>query len=166
MTKDEIKQTVSMAEVVGRYGFRPNRAGFISCPFHDGDRQASLKVYKDSFHCFGCGADGDIFSFVQRMEGIGFKEAFRRLGGEGRVSDAALVRIERQKAKKKRRERALRNKYTEFDAACTEVLEIRKTLRSQAPMSERWIDAIQRRDAAEYRADCLLEELFNLIEGR
>lgn len=166
MTKEEIKQTVSMTELVGRYGFRPTRTGFICCPFHDGDRQASLKIYKDNFHCFGCGANGDIFSFVQRMDGISFKEAFRKLGGEGKISDAALIRIERQKNKKKKQDQILKSKYTEFDMACTEVLEIRKTLHSQPPMSEKWIDAIQRRDAVEYRTDCLLEELFNLIERR
>ncbi len=43
MTVEEIKETYSMRDVVGRYGFQPNHRGFISCPFHHGDRQASLK---------------------------------------------------------------------------------------------------------------------------
>ena len=40
----EIKNTYSMRDIVERYGFHPNRAGFISCPFHQGDRTPSLKV--------------------------------------------------------------------------------------------------------------------------
>lgn len=81
MTVEEIKATYSMRDIAARYGFKPNRSGFIPCPFHTGDRQASLKLYKNNFHCHACGADGDIFSFVQLMENISFKEAFQTLGG-------------------------------------------------------------------------------------
>ena len=82
MTKDEIKQTYSMTDIVTRYGFRPDRNGFINCPFHNGDKNASLKIYKDSFYCFGCGANGDIFKFVMLMDNISFRDAFLQLGGE------------------------------------------------------------------------------------
>lgn len=81
MTKEEIKERYSMREIIARYGLYPNRSGFISCPFHKGDREASMKIYDKDFHCFGCGANGDIFSFVQRMEDISFREAFQSLGG-------------------------------------------------------------------------------------
>lgn len=81
MTADEIKSTYSMREIVERYGFHPNRAGFISCPFHQGDKTPSLKIYEKDYHCHACGANGDIFTFVQEIEGISFKEAFRSLGG-------------------------------------------------------------------------------------
>jgi DNA primase len=81
MTKDEIKQTYSMEDIISRYGFKSDRAGFIRCPFHVGDKNASLKIYKDSFYCFGCGAGGDIFKFVMLMDGLSFKDAFAELGG-------------------------------------------------------------------------------------
>lgn len=81
MTKEEIKEAYRMREIVERYGFHPNRAGFIRCPFHEGDRQASLKVYEKDFYCHACGVNGDIFTFVQRMENVSFKEAFQILGG-------------------------------------------------------------------------------------
>lgn len=81
-TKEDIKANVSMMEIVAKYGFQPNRAGFIHCPFHEGDRGASLKIYADSFYCFGCGAHGDIFDFIMSMDGISFKEAYLELGGE------------------------------------------------------------------------------------
>lgn len=58
MTREEIKEQVTMRDVLERYGFRPNRAGFIRCPFHTGDDHASLKVYDRDFHCFACGANG------------------------------------------------------------------------------------------------------------
>ena len=81
MNREEIKHSYSMREIVERYGFHVNRAGFIHCPFHKGDKGASLKIYPDSFHCFGCGASGDIFTFVQLIDHVDFKEAFQSLGG-------------------------------------------------------------------------------------
>ena len=81
MTREEVKDTYSMRDVAARYGLQPNRAGFISCPFHQGDRQASMKLYEKDFHCYACGANGDVFTFVQRMEDVPFKEAFQILGG-------------------------------------------------------------------------------------
>ena len=80
MNKEEIKKTYSMREIAERYGFQVDRAGFIHCPFHQGDRGASLKIYQDSFHCFGCGANGDIFTFVQMMDQVDFKRLSKVLG--------------------------------------------------------------------------------------
>lgn len=81
MTVEELKSTYSMMIIVERYGFHPTRAGFIPCPFHQGDRTPSLKVYEKDFHCHACGANGDIFTFVQMIEDVDFKEAFLILGG-------------------------------------------------------------------------------------
>ena len=81
MTRDEIKEMYSMRDIIGRYGLYPNHAGMIQCPFHRGDRTPSLKVYAKDYHCFACGAHGDIFKFVQNMDGLSFKDAFESLGG-------------------------------------------------------------------------------------
>ena len=80
MTSDEIKKMYSMRDILMRYGIQPNRAGFIRCPFHK-EKTASMKIYKDSFYCFGCGASGDIFDFVCRMDDLTFREAFLSIGG-------------------------------------------------------------------------------------
>ena len=80
MTKEEIKQSVKMPEILSRYGLRPNRAGFISCPFHK-EKTASCKIYDDSFYCFGCGIGGDVFEFVMQYESVPFSTAFIELGG-------------------------------------------------------------------------------------
>lgn len=81
MTREEIKEQYSMSDIAARYGLYPNRAGFIKCPFHTGDHTASMKIYKDNYHCFGCRANGDIFSFIQQMNNCDFKTAFLSLGG-------------------------------------------------------------------------------------
>ena len=108
MTVEEIKQQYSMRDVVEMYGFHPNRAGFISCPFHKGDHTASMKIYKDSFNCFGCGANGDIFTFIQKMDNCDFKTAFYSLGGEyqkpTKAYKTALYRMRKAREKREREE--------------------------------------------------------------
>lgn len=81
MNKEEIKASNSMYDILAMYGIHPNRSGFITCPFHKGDREPSMKVYKDGYNCFACGANGDIFSFIMEMENQDFKEVFLSLGG-------------------------------------------------------------------------------------
>ena len=89
MTREEIKQTYSMKDILVKCGLpEPNRAGFIKCPFHKGDHEASMKVYDKDFHCFGCGANGDIFTFIEKFYGISFKDAFLMLR---RDADARIL---------------------------------------------------------------------------
>ena len=101
-----------MQDILARYGMQPNRAGFICCPFHKGDRNASMKIYPDSYYCFGCGASGDIFSFVEQMEQCSFKDAFFTLGGtyqkpsfESKLAEYRMEQRRKQKVKMEARER-------------------------------------------------------------
>src|SRR5262245_19677909 len=71
----EIKQRVDIESVVGET-VRLTRAGRNLkglCPFHS-EKTPSFVVYpKDgSYHCFGCGANGDIFGFLMKTEGLDF----------------------------------------------------------------------------------------------
>lgn len=74
-----------MPKVAEFYGFRANRAGFVNCMFHSGDRDASLKIYSGKnggFHCFGCGAHGSVIDFVMKLFDISFSEAVRRIDSD------------------------------------------------------------------------------------
>lgn len=51
-----------------------------NCPFHE-DRTPSFTVYADSFHCFGCGAHGDVIDFLMRLHGVRLGEALDMLDG-------------------------------------------------------------------------------------
>lgn len=75
------KELVRLTDVLARYNLTPNRAGFLHCPFHGGDRDASLKIYPatDSWYCFGCGEGGDVIDFVAKMDRCSFAEALKRL---------------------------------------------------------------------------------------
>ena len=60
-------------------GLRFSRQGFAQCPYHN-EKTASFKVYPDNrFHCFGCGADGDVIDFVMKQQSIPFLDAVKFL---------------------------------------------------------------------------------------
>ena len=107
MEVEEIKQEYSMRDILARYGIQVNRSGMCCCPIH-GERHPSMKVYKDSFYCFACGAHGDIFSFIQQMDNCDFKTAYLSLGGtyEKQTENERAVTIARRERAKSERERA------------------------------------------------------------
>lgn len=106
---DDIKRDHPMPEVVRQYGIEINRAGFCRCPFHN-ERTASMKIYAQSFYCFGCGAGGDVIDFVRLYERCDFKTAFRMLGGEfdSHTKKHALSAYKRDADKRTREKRTAR----------------------------------------------------------
>src|SRR2546430_13870115 len=79
--KDTLKQQADIVRIVGDY-VKLKKAGVQNysglCPFHSETTPSfSVHASRQFFHCFGCGASGDVFSFVQKMENITFPEAVR-----------------------------------------------------------------------------------------
>ncbi|MGI4880677.1 MAG: DNA primase [Janthinobacterium lividum] len=82
---DELRARVSVSTVVARR-VKLSRAGREMkgcCPFHD-EKSASFFVNDDKgfYHCFGCGAHGDVIRFVVEQEGLGFIDAVKSLAAE------------------------------------------------------------------------------------
>ena len=88
-TIDRIKSTAQVVEVVGDYvTLRKKGANYWACcPFH-GEKTPSFFVapHRGSFMCFGCGKKGDIFTFVQEIEGIEFFDALKKLAEQAGVT--------------------------------------------------------------------------------
>lgn len=83
---NEVKSRLTMQEVAQHYGFTPNRAGFIACPFHH-EKKPSLKIYPGGrgFHCFACNRGGSVVDFVAELYGLDALSAVRRLNDEFRL---------------------------------------------------------------------------------
>ncbi|RLD96667.1 MAG: DNA primase, partial [Aquificota bacterium] len=85
---EEIKDRVDIVQLISQY-LPLKRAGRnfkALCPFHT-EKTPSFTVSpeKQFFHCFGCGASGDIFQFLMRMENVTFPEALERLAEQAGV---------------------------------------------------------------------------------
>lgn len=156
MTTDEIKQSISMREVVERYGIHIDRKGFCCCPFHK-EKTASMKIYKDSSHCFGCGRSDDVFSFVQGMEHCDFKTAYRSLGGTYQQRTSNQRKTYHYHLEK--RKQTEQNRIVKLEQQKREILEeikILKLCKLLYPVfSDEWCDAVNRLEYDFY----LLEEI-------
>jgi DNA primase len=101
----EIKSKLSVVDIVGET-VTLKRAGTVHkglCPFH-AEKTPSFIVTpeRETWHCFGCGEHGDIFTFLMRRDGLEFREALERL------AERAGVELSERTAREDRRKRRLR----------------------------------------------------------
>ena len=83
---EEIKARADIAEVIASYGIQVKHAGAswkACCPFHH-EKTPSFHIQpsKGFYHCFGCGESGDVIKFVQKMDGLTFPEAVKKLADQ------------------------------------------------------------------------------------
>ena len=101
---DEIRARVSLEGVIGKRVrlLRRGRELIGLCPFHK-EKTPSFTVNEEKgfFHCFGCGAHGDVIGFLMRDEGLPFPEAVERLAGDAGL--ALPARDPRAEAREKER---------------------------------------------------------------
>lgn len=80
--KQKVKDANDIVSVVSKYQTlnRKGKTWWSNCPFHY-EKTPSFAVNgtEQYYHCFGCGVSGDIFSFVQHMEGCDFYDALKML---------------------------------------------------------------------------------------
>ena len=85
---NEIRQAVEIVDVIGDYVQlkKQGRNYFGLCPFH-GENSPSFSVSPDKqiYHCFGCGAGGNVFSFLMDIDGLSFQEAAVKLADRANI---------------------------------------------------------------------------------
>ena len=105
---EQIKERLSIEDVVSSY-VKLERAGKnlkAKCPFHN-EKTPSFYISPDrgTYYCFGCGAKGDIFSFVEQFEGLDFSGALKMLAERAGVelkfdknaASSAQIKSEKEK---------------------------------------------------------------------
>ena len=73
-----VKASVTVKQAAETYGCQVGRGGMMCCLFHE-DRYPNMKLNRDYFYCFGCGATGDVIDFVARLFGLSSYEAAKKL---------------------------------------------------------------------------------------
>jgi len=104
---EEIRTRVRMSELIGR-SIPVRRAGreyHALCPFHK-EKTPSFTINdeKGFYHCFGCGAHGDVINFVKEYEHLGYREAIEKLAG---MAGLAVPQPTRAEAERESREQSL-----------------------------------------------------------
>lgn len=110
---ERVRSSVRISDIIGRFvtwdrkKTNPGRGDFWACcPFH-GEKNPSFHCEdpKGRYHCFGCGATGDVFRFLEEKAGLSFAEAVRELGGAPeKLAETPTQRREREKAQARARE--------------------------------------------------------------
>jgi DNA primase len=128
----KIKERLSIEEVVSSY-IKLDRAGTnlkARCPFHN-EKTPSFFISPDrgTYYCFGCGASGDIFTFVEEFEGLDFKGALKML------ADRAGVQLEhfnpKEEGEKEKLYRVMEEATLYFEKNLKENLEVLEYLKSR-----------------------------------
>lgn len=173
VTSDTIKSLLSMRTVAEHYGFTPNRAGFICCPFHN-EKTASLKIYPDGrgWYCYGCGAGGDVIDFVKRLFDINYSQAIIRLDcdfGLGlplgkkptiRERREMIAQRKKQEADREAKEREGEELFEIYLDALKRFSELNSWLKKYRPTTEDedlhplFVEALKFIEAAEYNLNC------------
>jgi DNA primase len=100
---EEIRARIRVSEIVGRAVplRRAGREFHALCPFHK-EKSPSFTVNdeKGFFHCFGCGAHGDVIGFTMDYEHLGYREAVERLAGVAGLSVPRETKLEVEREEK------------------------------------------------------------------
>tara|TARA_R110002110_G_scaffold238849_2_gene454623 strand:- start:31 stop:1977 length:1947 start_codon:yes stop_codon:yes gene_type:complete len=101
---DEIRARLTLSDVVSRRVKLTQRGREHTglCPFHS-EKTPSFTVSNDKafYHCFGCGAHGDVIGYLMQAEGVSFPEAVERLAAEAGLEVPVSSPEEREQAQRR-----------------------------------------------------------------
>ena len=157
-----VKQSVTVREAAELYGIAVGRSGMACCPFHD-DRHPSMKV-DARFHCFGCGADGDVIDFTARLYDLSPKEAAEKLAQDFGLSYDNKAPPRRSYVRQKSEAQVRKEKREHGWRVLTDYYHLlRKWEADYSPRMPdedphpRFLEAIQKKDYMGYLLDTFLD---------
>ena len=157
-----VKQSVTAREAAELYGIAVGRGGMACCPFHD-DRHPSMKV-DTRFHCFGCGADGDVIDFTARFYDLSPKEAAEKLAQDFGLSYDSKAPPRRSYVRQKSEVQMRKEKREHAWRVLTDYYHLlRKWEADYSPKTAdedphpRFLEAVQKKDYMGYLLDTFLD---------
>ncbi len=157
-----VKESVTTREAAEMYGIEVKRGGMACCPFHD-DRHPSMKVDR-RFHCFGCGADGDVIDFTARLYNLTPKEAAEKLAQDFGLAYDSQAPPRRNYVRQKSEAQKLKEKREHGWRVLTDYYHLlRKWETDYSPKTPdedphpRFMEAIQKKDYTGYLLDFLID---------
>ncbi|MBM6871580.1 LPD16 domain-containing protein [Pseudoflavonifractor phocaeensis] len=157
-----VKQSVTAREAAELYGIAVGRGGMACCPFHD-DRHPSMKV-DTRFHCFGCGADGDVIDFTARLYDLSPKGAAEKLAQDFGLSYDSKAPIQRSYVRQKTEAQVRKEKREHGWRVLTDYYHLlRKWEADYSPKTPdedphpRFLEAVQKKDYMGYLLDTFLD---------
>ena len=157
-----VKQSLTVREAAELYGIAVGRGGMACCPFHD-DRHPSMKV-DTRFHCFGCGADGDVIDFTARLYDLSPKGAAEKLAQDFGLSYDSKAPIRRSYVRQKTEAQVRKEKREHGWRVLTDYYHLlRKWEADYSPKTAdedphpRFLEAVQKKDYMGYLLDTFLD---------
>ena len=157
-----VKQSLTVREAAELYGIAVGRGGMACCPFHD-DRHPSMKV-DTRFHCFGCGADGDVIDFTARLYDLSPKEAAEKLAQDFDLSYDSKAPPRRSYVRQKSEAQVRKEKREHGWRVLTDYYHLlRKWEADYSPKTPdedphpRFLEAVQKKDYMAYLLDTFLD---------
>ena len=159
-----VKQSVTVREAAERYEIEVRRNSMACCPFHD-DKNPSMKLNKEYFYCFGCGATGDVIDLTARLYNLAPKEAAEKL-----AQDFGLIYDSQAPPRRKYvRQKTEAQQFREDRQRCYRVLSdyyylLKKWEADNSPRTPEeephpcFVEAIQKKTYVEYLLDLFLYE--------
>ena len=160
---EKVKALVDVPTAARHYGVEVKRSNMAICPFHH-ERTPSCKLYERNYHCFGCGAHGDVIQLVQELFGLTPMQAVRQLNSDfGLGLDASRppdrAEIDRIQRKKQAQVAYANWEHHAFDVLHHYVWTIRDWSRQYAPsrpeasQDARFVYALHHAEYAEHIAN-------------
>ena len=161
---ETVKQSITIREAAERYGIEVKRGGMVCCPFHD-DKNPSMKLNKEYFYCFGCGATGDVIDLASRLYNLSPKEAAEKL-----AQDFGLIYDSQAPPRRNYvRQKTETQQFREDRQRCYRILSdyyylLKKWEADNSPQTPeeephpRFVEAIHKKTYVEYLLDLFLYE--------
>ena len=170
---ETIKAAICVKQAAEHSGLKINRNDMVCCPFHN-DRHPSLKLNKDYFFCFGCGATGDVIDFAARLFDLSSYEAAQKLASDFGLDPkpptaVAMVKPKRPYIRQLREDEMLCFRVLMDYLHLLEDWKVRYAPKTpDDALDDRFVEACQMLDYIEYMADILtvgdLEERVAVVD--